>query len=78
MQHGLRRGALPAYGAGPRAAIHARALRDPQVFEALETEAVAAGQGGGPVQQSLADNAAQVFLAQPYRYCGARTSGCHS
>lgn len=63
MQHGLRRGALPAYGARPRAAIHARALRDPQAIEALQTEAVAAGQGGGPVQQPLADNAAQVVLA---------------
>lgn len=49
VQLGLCRGTLPTYGASPRAAIHGPTLRDPQVMEAPETEAVATGQRGGLV-----------------------------
>lgn len=63
----LRLGALPAGGACPGTAIHTRALRDPQAIEAPVAKAVAAGQRDGTVQQPLADNAAQVLLAQPHR-----------
>ena len=53
-------GALAAGAAGPVAP------RAPQTHQAVAGEAVAAGQRGGPGQQLVTDDAAQVVLGQPH------------
>jgi hypothetical protein len=60
---------LATRGAGPGAPSPSRA---PHLPQAIAAEAVAAGQRGGPDQQPVADDAAQVVLAQPH---GDRRAG---
>lgn len=61
-----------AAAGGARGGGDPAATRGPQVQQAVAAESVAAGQRGGPGQQIVTDDAAQVVLRQPHGIAGPR------